>query len=149
MIKTITKYGVGFALLSLLMLSACQKEGDLDYTERKLVGTWHYEDASMNTGIFSSEDLMDEYDADELILNNDFTAVHFDDETQVRSSGTWEKSQQQVDGCYTTVLTVNLTRSTTNENYILEFHHLVVSKFQFSGNAETSSGKADFELCKD
>jgi hypothetical protein len=92
---------------------------------------------------------MDEYDADELILNNDFTAVHFDDETQVRSSGTWEKSQQQVDGCYTTVLTVNLTRSTTNETYSLEFHHLVVSKFQFTGNAETSSGKAEFELCKD
>ena len=147
--KKTTKYGVGFALLSLLMLSACQKEGDLDYTERKLVGTWHYEDASVNTGIFTSEDLMDEYDADELILNDDFTAVHFDDETQVRSTGTWEKSEEQVGGCLAKMFTVNLIRSTDNETYTLKFHHLVVSKFQFTGNAETSSGKADFELCKD
>jgi ATP-dependent Clp protease adapter protein ClpS len=62
----------------------------LDYTERKLVGTWHYEDAYVNKGIFSSEDLMHEYDSYELILNDDFTVVHFVDETLARSTGTRE-----------------------------------------------------------
>ncbi|MDB3905882.1 hypothetical protein N9355_00245 [Crocinitomicaceae bacterium] len=52
--KRITKYLGGVALLSVLVLFSCQKEGELDRTERKMVGTWTFEQADVQSGWFAN-----------------------------------------------------------------------------------------------
>ncbi|PWL30518.1 MAG: hypothetical protein DCO96_05960 [Fluviicola sp. XM-24bin1] len=146
--KRITKYLGGIALLSVLALFSCQKEGELNRTERKLVGTWTFEQANLQSGLFSSDDVMSEYDADKLTLKADYTAEYYDDETESTSYGTWTKSTETVDDCVTTVLTLEMTRSSNNEAHQMELHHVTVTKKKLKGGMETPDGKCDFVLVR-
>lgn len=145
--RTFTKYLGGFILLSILALTSCQKDG-LDYTERRMVGTWTFDKADLSTGLFSSDDMMSDYDADVLTLNPDFSAEYYDDETKTRSTGTWVKTHETVDDCVTTVLTINLTRTSDSHNHVMEMHHVTVNKRKLRGGMETQNGKVDFVLLK-
>ncbi|MDB3905881.1 hypothetical protein N9355_00240 [Crocinitomicaceae bacterium] len=93
--------------------------------------------------------LVCEYDADKLILNEDYTAEYYDDETQSSSYGTWTKTTETVDDCVTNVLTLDMTRSSDNESHRMELHHVTVNKKKLRGGMETEAGKCDFVLLRE
>lgn len=144
--KRITKYLGGVALLSALVLFSCTKEGELDRTERKMVGEWTFDRADVQTGWFGSDDVISEYDADRLTLNEDYSVEYYDDETRDISRGTWTKTTETVDDCVTTVLTLNMHRDSDNSSHQMVLHHVTVNKKKLKGGMETPEGKCDFVL---
>ncbi|XOV68999.1 MAG: hypothetical protein ACFHU9_07390 [Fluviicola sp.] len=146
--KRITKYLGGVALLSVLALFSCQKEGEMDRTERKLVGTWTYDEATVPSGMIGTENVMSEYDADQLIIKDDFTVEYYDDETQNRSYGTWVKTTETLDECVTDVLTLDLTRSSDSSSHQMVIHHVYVTKKKLKGYLDTPHGEVDVVLLR-
>lgn len=156
--KSTTIYLSIASVFAFFLLVGCQKEdaNGLDRREQKTVGTWKFEKAKLNTGIFSSEDVIHEFDEDELVINNDFTATYFDAETNSRMSGTWNirvetSSDYSDEDCPKYEKEITLRLSMTDDQGIihdLSLDNYSVNNKRIKGSRYSNKGSYKFELIK-
>ncbi len=92
------------AVFAAFLFVCCEKDG-LNYTERKIVGSWDYTKVKYTRSwSVSASDLTSDYETIQLDFNADFSANYFNSATGETGTGLWELTQSYSDdNCVNTI----------------------------------------------
>ncbi len=139
---------VGILCLLLVgILSSCQKEGALNYTERRVVGTWEFERVNFTERwSINRENITSEFDDIEITFNADFTAEYEDVSTGVMDKGVWEIVNVQADDCATNNLFMSFSNSEEERHFQMVLENIWVTKKRLNGRGEDDAGRYEYRL---
>ncbi|WP_070137688.1 hypothetical protein [Crocinitomix algicola] len=136
-----------FFVLGVFLFASCTKEGELNYRERKLVGTWYYETVRVSEG-WSSQKITNDYHAVYLTFNADFSFDFRDEINEIYGSGLWEMTETY-DGEYASdEIFISFNDDLTGDLYQIIFENISVTKRRVNAVYQDGSTRYNYTLYK-
>lgn len=111
----------------LFVLTGCVKEGELNYTERRIVGEWYYETVRVSQG-WGNDFITDQYHSIYLRFNSDFSFNYTDDYLGMTGTGVWDLTDTYNGEYSSDEIFISFTDDETGELYQIVFENISVTK---------------------
>lgn len=136
-------------LFGILAFTACQKEDNLTFTERRVVGTWNFEKVKVyDRWSFNTDEITSDYDREYITFNNDFTAIYEDLETGEIFSGVWNLTENNSgDYCVSNIF-ASFTNDETGDLMQVIFEDISVTKKRLRAQFENKEERFNYLLLK-
>lgn len=143
---------VPFLLLSLLI--SCQQNNDLTYTEKRLVGSWFYNDVDYTPRWSFKNDITSDYFGDILTFNDDFSFMYENNVTGELYQGVWQVNLTSTansgsnSGQNSDQVIASYENTGTGEIIQLVWDNFCVTKNRITAQNSVQDGYFNFELKK-
>ena len=134
-------------LFGLLFLSSCVKEGELNSTERRIVGTWYYETVIFSDG-WGSELITNQFHSIYLQFNSDFSFIYSDDVTGTTGTGVWDVVDSYNGDNSSNQIFISLTDDESGELSQIVFENISVTRKRMSATYQDHKTYYHYDLMK-
>ena len=133
-----------------LLVSSCLKDGELNFTERKVVGEWFYTDATYreNLRLFQKDDLFETYDGAYFNFNADKSVTYTQPSSGDSFSGEWDLVNTYNGDYSGNTLVISMVNNSTNAVEQVIFENFAVSNRKMRGQYSTNEGTYHYCLEK-
>ncbi len=136
------------AVFAAFLFVSCEKDS-LNYTERKIVGSWDYTKVKYNRSwSVSTSDLTTDYQSIQMDFNADFSANYSNSETGETGTGLWELTQTYSDDNCVTTIYVSFTDDESGELSQVVFENANICNRRMQAYYQEKDGRFRYVLEK-